>query len=284
MELFRALAVVAEPPSEETRRVLSLLELEGAVDPSVYTDLFAFQLYPYASVYLGGEGMLGGEARDRIAGFWRAIGEVPPTEPDHLAVLLALYARLCELAAGAGQLTARAAWSRARAALLWEHLLSWLPVFLAKLDDVAPEPYRGWGRVVARALDAEAEVTDTPPMLSQHLRDAPPYRPGRERHELLDQLLAPVRSGMILTRTDLARGAHELGVGLRAGERRYVLGAFLDQDAEGTLAWLAMEAERAARQHTETIPYEGVSRFWASRAHETETSLRALILEGASHA
>ena len=36
--------------------------------------------------------MLGGEARDRIAGFWRALGLVPPPEPDHLAVMLGLYA------------------------------------------------------------------------------------------------------------------------------------------------------------------------------------------------
>ena len=138
--------------------------------------------------------------------------------------------------------------------------------------------------MVVQALKAEAEVTDSPPTLSQHLLDAPPFRPGRERDELLDQLLAPVRSGMVLTRTDLARGARELGVGLRAGERRFVLSAFLDQHADGTLEWLAGEARRAARQHTETIPYEGVSRFWASRAQATVSSLRALTLEGASHA
>jgi sulfite exporter TauE/SafE len=36
--------------------------------------------------------MLGGAARERVAGFWRAVGLVPPPEPDHLAALLGLAA------------------------------------------------------------------------------------------------------------------------------------------------------------------------------------------------
>src|SRR4029453_9462546 len=99
MELFRALAVLVEPPDRPgAARVAEALGLGGAPEASAYTELFVFQLYPYASVYLGAEGMLGGEARDRVAGFWRALSLVPPAEADHLALMLALYARLCELA------------------------------------------------------------------------------------------------------------------------------------------------------------------------------------------
>ena len=50
-------------------------------------------------VYLGAEGMLGGAARDRVAGFWRALGLVPPAEPDHLAALLGLAAALADASA-----------------------------------------------------------------------------------------------------------------------------------------------------------------------------------------
>ena len=73
-------------------------------------------------------------------------------------------------------------------------------------------------------------------------------------------------------------------MGLRAGERRFLLGAFLDQNAEGTVAWLIEESMRSAQRHAETIPYEGVARFWVSRAQNTVTSLRSLTPEGASHA
>src|SRR5207253_2718660 len=84
MELLRALAVVAEAPHKEQIRFGEMLELPGHPTSAEHTDLFDFQLSPYASVYLGTEAMIGGEARDRIAGFWRAIHLDPPSQPDHL--------------------------------------------------------------------------------------------------------------------------------------------------------------------------------------------------------
>src|SRR5829696_2879759 len=97
MELFRALAVFAEPPDRPgAARVAEALGLGALPGVSAYTDLFVFQLYPYASVYVGPEGMLGGEARDRVAGFLAALGHDVPAEPDHLSLLLGAYAWLCE--------------------------------------------------------------------------------------------------------------------------------------------------------------------------------------------
>src|SRR3979409_705302 len=150
MELFRALAVLAEPPTKEVARVAEALGLGVLPEQSEYTDLFVFQAYPYASVYLGAEGMLGGEARDRIAGFWRALGSEPPSEPDHLSVLLAALATL------PGEPPS------VRGALYWEHIASWMPPYLATLRRVggAVHPPRA-GRVSARrratAGDAAAD-------------------------------------------------------------------------------------------------------------------------------
>lgn len=86
MELFRALGTLAEPPSPQTPEIGALLELGEAPAEGEYERLFLFQLYPYGSVYLGPEGHLGGDARDRIAGFWRALELEPPPEPDHLTL------------------------------------------------------------------------------------------------------------------------------------------------------------------------------------------------------
>src|SRR3982751_5490214 len=132
MELFRALAVLVEPPVAEAARVAEALELGPMPGAATYTELFVFELYPYASVYLGAEGMLGGEARDRVAGFWRALGETPPAEPDHLSLMLALYARLVEMEEHAAVGVRRETWRGARKAFLWEHILSWLPLYLDK--------------------------------------------------------------------------------------------------------------------------------------------------------
>ena len=97
MEVFRALAALCEPPGPQTGTLAAALGLDGPVpDEAGHTELFLFQLYPYASVYLGPEGQLGGPARDRVAGFWRAVGLTPPAEPDHLAALLGLLAALAD--------------------------------------------------------------------------------------------------------------------------------------------------------------------------------------------
>ena len=281
VEVFRALAVVAEPPVAETQGLLEVLGIDGRVSASDYADLFSFQLYPYASVYLGAEGMLGGEARDRIAGFWRALGEAPPAEPDHLAALLGLYARLAELADQAEEPKERAGWERARRALLWEHIGSWVGVFLAKLSEVADGPYRAWGSVLGACVAEECRRYPEPATLPLHLRDAPPFAPAEESGALTAELLAPVRTGFVLTRTDLARAARDVGLGLRAGERRYVLTSFLEQDPRGILEWLAAEAQRAGKQQRDHQHHAGVARFWSSRAEGTASFLRALTLEGA---
>src|SRR5207237_4403931 len=127
------LAIFAEPPSIKAERVAEALELEALPGADEYTEIFIFQLPPYASIYLGAEGMIGGEARDRVAGFWRAIGETPPAEPDHLSVMLAVYARLVELEVEESDVRRREGWRAARKAFFWEHLASWLFVYRPKL-------------------------------------------------------------------------------------------------------------------------------------------------------
>ncbi len=72
-ELLRALGVLCEPPEPAHERVAEALCLPGRADPADHTELFGFQLVPYASVYLGAEGMLGGEAADRVAGGSRSV-------------------------------------------------------------------------------------------------------------------------------------------------------------------------------------------------------------------
>lgn len=82
MELLRALGSLVEEPSPEHRGVACALGLPEPPSPAVHQRVVASQRWPYASVYLGQEGMMGGEARDRIAGFRRALGiERGPVRP-----------------------------------------------------------------------------------------------------------------------------------------------------------------------------------------------------------
>ena len=279
MELFRALGALAEPPAPEHRALAAALGLGEPPAAADHDDLFTFQLYPYASVYLGAEGMLGGEARDRIAGFWRALGQAPPPEPDHLSVLLALYARLGELEAAASEPEVGGRWRHARKALFWEHLLSWLPAYLAKLSQIAPPFYRRWGELLAAALASEAAALEPQASLPLHLREAPPMADPREgdAEAFLAALLAPVRSGIILVRSDLDRAARELELGSRIGERKFVLRALLGQDSAATLRWLAAEARRwAGLHHGQPEAFAPVAAFWADRARAAAALLAEL--------
>lgn len=280
MELFRALAVLAEPPTEETARVSEALELGALPTDDEYTELFIFQLYPYASVYLGAEGMMGGEARDAISGFWRALGEMPPAEADHLAVMLALYARLVELEDGERELKRRAGWRRARKAYLWEHLLSWLPVYLSKLADLAPPFYKRWSEILMESLLAEAAVLGKQEALSLHLREAPGLvdpRQSEDAGEFCQSILTPARSGMILSRADLTKAGRKLGMGLRMGERKFILKALLAQDAPAIFDWLIEEATVWTKRHQE---YQemlgGISIAWEEKSKAAASLIKEL--------
>jgi Nitrate reductase delta subunit len=279
IELVRALAVLAEPPGPEQRRLAEVLGLDGAVDDAAYTEVFTLQLYPYAAVYAGAEGMLGGEAADRLAGFWTALQRTPPAEPDHLAALLGLYASLAEREGGEADPARRLMWRVGRKALLWEHLACWLFPYLDKLREIAPPCYRSWAALLGETLAAEIGTVGPPDMLPLHLRLAPPLPDPRRdgASAFVRGLLAPVRSGVVLTKADLARAAHDLGLGLRMGERRFILETLLAQDAAALLTWLAAEARDAAARHRRHAHVTGpVAQFWTRRAGEAAALLGEL--------
>lgn len=275
-ELFRALGSLAEPPRDEHRAIARALELDGVPEAHDYTGVFLFQLYPYASVYLSVEGMLGGDARDRVAGFHRALGLTPPPEPDHIASVLSLYASLIDAEAAEEDAAGRTAWGHARAAFLWEHILTWLPVYLVKVSEVAPRFYRGWAELLLDALLSEARTIshDGPPAL--HLRDVPELaHPEADPKGFIGGLLAPAVSGMIVTRSDLARAARNAELGLRIGERAFILRSLFEQDAEATLSWLEDEALGWVPRHQRLAPELGdVAWYWKERAEAAAARIR----------
>jgi TorA maturation chaperone TorD len=294
-DLIRALGTLAEEPRPEHARLAAALGLPGPPEAGAFTDLFALNLYPYASVHLGPEGMLGGVARDRVAGFWSALGLLPPNEPDHLGTLLGLLAELAEREAQETEPAARVLLGRARAALVQEHLEPWLPAFLGRVAEVGGPFYAAWAALVLQALADESvaaralpEPQDKPDdgPLPLHLRDVEalpdPRLPGdgaTPGEDFLRALLAPVRSGMILTRIDLSRAARDLGLGARMGERLYILKALLGQDPAATLGWLADEARAWTARHRAVSGFApAVTAFWTTRASATARLLDELAV------
>jgi TorA maturation chaperone TorD len=276
-ELIRALAAACDTPSagSTARQALGL----GPMPAEDHTRVFVMNLPPHASIYLGPEGQLGGEAADRVAGFWRAIGIAPDADPDHLASLLALYAHLGAAGdePGLRPSTAQAVIGR-RDALLWEHLWPWVPAYTSAVGSLGLDAFTSWAQLLRRTL--ASDVPGAARLLGEHsplaLRDAPPpIRTPDSPAALLDAMVAPIRCGFILTRQRLVAAAAAIGVGYRLGERRFALKAMLEQDVTATLAWVAEEADLWAGFHSEAT--DTTSRWWAGRAASTARTLRELV-------
>ncbi len=277
MELFRVLACLAETPTPAHAAAAQTVGLGALPDQAAYTDCFLFQFYPYASIYLGPEGMLGGVARDRIGGFWRALGLTPPNEPDHLAVMLAFYASLAEHENTAHDATQQHRWRTAQHAYLWEHLLPWLPAYLSRIQESGPDFYQRWAALVQEVLVSEWETIETPGQLPLHLREAPPIPgvDGFQLDQLMSWLLTPLNSGIILARQDCVEAASTLGLGLRTGDRRLMLRTLLEQDTAKTLGWLAQEARRWETRHRQ-LPGGPIAVWWGERSHSAAQFLDTL--------
>jgi Nitrate reductase delta subunit len=282
-ELLRALGSVPGSPPPYCGPVLAALGLP-ALTAAEHTAAFVLSAPPHAAIHLSSEGKLGGEGLDRVAGFWRAIGLAPPADADQLGVLLMLYAELAEAETAARSQLTRQRLRHARATLLREHLWSWAPGYLTALSRVAAPGLAAWAELTRRALHREARspVTSRTTALPAALRIAPPPpRPGDSRDELLDSLVAPVRSGILLTREDLREAAAAARLGYRVGERRYALAAMLDQDPSATLDWLRGHAKTWASTHASQLSVDGHDprRWWARRATATARTLAALQAE-----
>ena len=302
-ELLRALGAVADSPAA-ARAVAGPLGLAPVSDDE-HTEAFVLNCPPYAAVYLGPDGALGGEGADRAAGFWRALRLTPPTEPDHLTALLALYAHLGEAAADTGRPATAGALTRARLSLFREHLWPWLPAYLDAVADLGLPVLAEWAGLARRAVAAEVAGQPAWPALPLALRAAPdlplasdlalaPAQPLAPRTAsdlplaspaartdpvvglaaLVGLLTTPVRSGIIVTRRQLAAGAGEAGLGHRIGERRFALRALFSQDPEATVAWTAAEAARWQDRHLRRAAGDEVAGWWAERAARTGALLR----------
>jgi TorA maturation chaperone TorD len=283
MELLRTLAGLLEPPDATVSRLATTLELPSSPTPAEYAFVFQAQLRPFASIYLSASGEPGGEARDRIVGFWRAAGDAPPAEPDHLGRMLAFYATLLEREERESDEALRHAVARVRRAFLWEQLLTWLPGYLTKVDLLAPQPYRRWAQLVEQAISREtwrAGVAASVPASLQRLPEGGDP-PAGDVGALVRYLTAPARSGLILAPVDLQRAADEMHVRAPSGDVRSGLLTLAAIRLNPLLNWAAGEARRWEQRHERSrdlLP--ALTDHWMRRARATRALLTAWLRGG----
>ncbi|HEX6300412.1 MAG TPA: molecular chaperone TorD family protein [Acidimicrobiia bacterium] len=274
-DLLRTLGVFCERPSPHIAALAETLGL-NAPQAAEHTEVFLQQLPPYASIYLDPEGKIGGEARDRVAGFWRALRMTPPSEPDHLAALLGLWASILEAAGEEPKPERRRLLEHAARTLVWEHLASWLVPYLTRLGELSTGAYGDWAALVASVIE-EALHGHARPEMPVHLMLPQEEPTGID--DLVAFLLAPVRSGIIITRADLSHAATTLGLGMRLGERAFSLSSLLAQARRPVLTWLAEEAERQRQLYAAGLP-AAIAQAWSSRVGNTLEALRRITPQG----
>lgn len=165
-------------------------------------------------------------------------------------------------------------------ALLVEHLVPWVPAFVLRVADLGGPSQRAWAELLDQAMAHEtARTPAAAALLPAHLAAAPPLPDPRQgpADEFYDGLLAPARTGVILTASDLARAAADLGLGRRVGERRFVLRSLLEQDASAVLAWVGAAAGRAsAAWRTHWLDGTPTGGWWRDRSAATSRLLAEL--------
>lgn len=284
-DLLQALGVLLEPPEQSHYAVADVLHLlvpaTLAKWRTCHTKVFIEQCHPRASVYVSEAGAMGGEAADRVAGFRRAIGAGECAPPDALSQLMADYAALSTLADS----DTRA--QHARRALLWEHLLAWLPPYLSALARTAPDPYRQWAYLTERIFRAEALAEGPPETLPLHLRLAPDFAEDNgftSVDGLIRAILTPIRCGCVFTQADLSRAAHATNLGASFGSRHFLLRTLLEQKPGAIMHWLTYEAHCQADAYCRLIPDLGdVALFWRERARDAAKTLKAMAGEAEDH-
>ena len=215
IELIRALGMFCEAPSEEHVRIAKILGFSQTPSRDLYEGIFCRELPPYASEYIDCGANSDGEGLERISGFWRALQRDVPNEPDHLSGLLGLVAYLEELQ-GSEKEPARALLiRRSRSALLWEHLLPWLPMYLDKVESIGDDTvYGDWARLLTEALVNEYRSLGPLENLPIHLTTSSGLPDPRDRGAKLfvSSLFCPNKSGFVLLFDDLSELATELGI------------------------------------------------------------------------
>lgn len=267
-EVALALAEVVST-SKVPYEIADVLGCNGVSSGDLY-QAFIKDLPPFASIYLSGDGNIGGEPRSVIAGFYRALSQPIPSDPDHLSNLLSLLAGILNAQAeSAGTQSPEKAESvnRAKLVILSDHILSWLPAYLLRANEVFPSALENW---VAVTMDLLAVLSNE---ILNDIGQADPAVSFDIARNDVDQIVSfvtsPGRSGIIVTQSDIEEISRALDLPLRVGRKRFILEdlfAISSRDVLGEFHSLAIRQCQLFESNVSQFPS---LRNWIDRASQT---------------
>lgn len=276
-----------------------LAEPDFAQTAAAHQTLFAFNIFPYESVFRDASGLLGGDVTESVSHSYLAngfnVGD-DAASPDHIGSELALLAFLCGAEADAWEdnlpLVAQQMRAKQRD-FLQQHLLTWLfPLALA----VAQQGDAFYTAVFTLTTDLIIDYAQEIRFLGEIgflLPPAPNLLTNEKTSlkEIAAFLTNPVYSGLVLSRADISRlaRAHKLprGFGKRDLMLHNALQAAVQYDALPDLLHLlrnlidewAVGYGRYARQCSSLDPF---LQPWQERLTNTKEMLRVMQQHAAS--
>lgn len=216
----------------ETAALLDISKTDAHFGAAHY-QLFVHNVYPYETIFLGDDGLLGGNISERVAAFYQRIGfhSNNSDNTDHLSTELSAMAYLCfaELDAIEDQVPHQAERLRQlQRRFLDEHLLRWLPAFVIAVEQQGKSVYTDVVRQSFELVCTHRTQLGDDLMAADEVFSLPqaPDLLANEKTSLRDiahYLLTPAYTGFFVSFSDIKR----LGTKFRAphgfGKRHLML-------------------------------------------------------------
>lgn len=270
---------------------------------AAHHSMFGMNVFPFASMFLDEQQLLGGVVSNQFLAFYDEVGFVPgpDEEADHIAQQLSVLAFLSGAEADALEDGQQAIAARIQSLILrfmTHYLLRWVPLFVQSVRQQGDDRYTALAEVTLHTICGHHErlAPNTPIDPADFSLPAPPAILDDEKtglRQIAAYLLNPVYSGVYLSRDDIARLArpHDLPRGfgsrldmltdlLRAAVRYNRLDALL-HDVQGVLHFW----------HTVFTIYRDVpttlsdiAPIWLNRIEDTQALLERVSAEAATFA
>ena len=254
--------------------------------------LFVHNVFPYESIFLGDDGLLGGTITEGVAGFYQRIGFVPASDEsaDHISTELSAMAYLCfaELDAIEDEIPHQVERLRQlQRRFLDEHLMRWLPAFVFAVEQQDPNIYAD---VVRQSFELvcrhRAQLGDDLMATSNSfVLTVPPDLLADEKTSLRDiarYLLTPAYTGFFLSVADIRRIGARFRVPHGFGKRQQILTNLLRTASDYDLFPDIMADFNALatqwQKQFEAIPalHTDIRLVWIERLEATSTVLTTM--------
>lgn len=303
VRFVQAIPELAAPLSGAATADLNAAAQSGSASPFVYGDqaeaehyaLFGLNVFPFQSIFLDPQALLGGGVTDGVLAFSRQVGFEMPLDADgvdHVGVELLLLAYLsgAEADAWQDQLAKEAQRMRLlQRRFLDEHLLRWLPPLVCAIRQQEIPFYRALADLTLKLVLAHRSVLPAGVLARAEalLPPAPALLDDQQAglKEIVDYFLTPAYSACYLSREDVARLARKHRLPRGFGSRRQMLTSLLrvavDYDRLPNVLrdlQVLLDGWRSFYETCETSssPLSGIAVAWRERLMVTQDLLQRL--------